>query len=66
MYTKLLYSQNYSINVLTPLFALIIITIDYCSADEFQCENSELCIPRSYVCDGVSQCGDGSDEDNCG
>ncbi|XP_077980104.1 uncharacterized protein LOC144435382 [Glandiceps talaboti] len=33
---------------------------------EFDCVNSDECIPNAMICDGISQCGDGSDENNCG
>ena len=46
-----------------------------CEEDEFVCLNRELmggqyprmggCIPRSAVCDGVTDCFDNRDEDNC-
>lgn len=35
----------------------------YCTADEFFCD--DRCLPVYYKCDGVEQCSDGSDEDNC-
>ena len=37
-----------------------------CGSDEFQCSSSGLCIPEGYVCDGDNDCGDNSDERNCG
>ena len=33
--------------------------------DRFKCRNSERCFLRMYVCDGVDDCQDGSDELNC-
>ena len=36
-----------------------------CNLDEFECDN-RMCIPASYKCDGDNDCGDGSDERDCG
>ncbi|XP_015240098.1 PREDICTED: low-density lipoprotein receptor-related protein 1B-like [Cyprinodon variegatus] len=35
------------------------------SASDFRCNDRRGCIPQSKVCDGRSQCIDGSDEANC-
>uniref|UniRef100_A0A673N5J0 Cell adhesion molecule-related/down-regulated by oncogenes n=1 Tax=Sinocyclocheilus rhinocerous TaxID=307959 RepID=A0A673N5J0_9TELE len=36
-----------------------------CRADQAACQNGQ-CISRDYVCDGETDCSDGSDEFNCG
>ena len=36
-----------------------------CDSYEFECDNGE-CIYDSYECDDFDDCGDNSDEENCG
>ena len=36
-----------------------------CDSSEFQCSNGK-CKPARYACDGHNDCGDYSDEQNCG
>lgn len=36
----------------------------FCFEDEFACDNQK-CIPKSWVCDKIDDCGDNSDEKNC-
>lgn len=38
---------------------------NHCTVEQFTCENSTLCIPLSWVCDGVSDCPEKSDEKHC-
>ena len=35
-----------------------------CSISQYQCANG-ACVPRSFLCDGIRQCVDGSDEVGC-
>lgn len=35
-----------------------------CGPHEFRCKNNN-CIPDHWRCDGQSDCGDNSDEENC-
>ena len=36
-----------------------------CDSDQFTCINGQ-CIPESWKCDATDDCGDNSDEENCG
>ncbi|KAI1704155.1 low-density lipoprotein receptor domain class A domain-containing protein [Ditylenchus destructor] len=36
-----------------------------CYNDMYQCPGSGRCIPKSWLCDGESDCEDGKDEANC-
>lgn len=36
-----------------------------CGSYSFSCSNGR-CVPRYYQCDGVDDCHDNSDEQNCG
>ena len=37
----------------------------WCDDDEFLCDNGD-CVRVSWVCDDINDCGDYSDEDQCG
>lgn len=36
-----------------------------CATDQYACKSSKLCIPKSNLCDTVTQCHDRSDEMSC-
>ena len=52
-----------NIPVPTTVTALPTTAMPDCSEDEFRCSNK--CIYRSWVCDGVADCTDGTDEVDC-
>ena len=33
-----------------------------CKAGEMKCFADKLCLPNDYICDGIKDCSDGSDE----
>ena len=37
----------------------------FCARDQFECKSTKLCIPKSNLCDTISQCHDRSDEMSC-
>ena len=40
---------------------------EWCYDDSFVCAYVKVCLPRKdVICDGKSDCSDGSDEKNCG
>ena len=45
--------------------SIIISETFVCPENYFKCRGS-FCLDAQYVCDGISQCADGQDEDSCG
>ena len=39
-------------------------TVTPCHTWQFQCDNG-MCTEKDYICDGIDDCGDFSDEHNC-
>ena len=37
----------------------------FCGESPFYCSDGSTCVPSSFRCDGMSDCGDGSDEFGC-
>jgi len=50
----------------TELTLFLCVLCTECPNNTFQCVSNGLCIPTCQLCDGYSQCGDNSDEINCG
>lgn len=38
--------------------------IDTCQEGQWKCDNAPVCIPTAFICDEVSDCPDGSDENS--
>ena len=49
----------------TALMLCFILDYRTCYSTEFPCRDRQ-CLPNGMLCDGVANCLDGSDEDNCG
>ena len=52
------YKNSYTLHDPSPIAT--------CLEGEFLCTTSQRCIDESVVCNGVADCGDGSDDINCG
>lgn len=42
------------------------VTINQCPDNFFFCDNKMNCVPKEAICDFNDDCGDGSDEQDCG
>lgn len=40
--------------------------IDCDLATDYMCSNGSKCIPKSYLCNGIKDCDNNDDEENCG
>ena len=60
----LLYYRQYCC-VITSMFCAIPTVASLCSSTEFECHSGEKCIASRRQCDGIFDCFDFSDEDNC-
>lgn len=58
------YSFYHQIFYFWHKFSLNPATHHLCTNDEYACPNGE-CIPQSAVCDNVTDCSDGDDEQEC-
>ena len=36
-----------------------------CKENEYMCKSGKNCIPLDYICDGVTDCEDNDDEEQC-
>ena len=50
---------------LLSIFFLFVFFLDACTSDDFTCVSQPGCVDQTYVCDGVPNCLDGSDEWSC-
>ncbi|CAG5126617.1 unnamed protein product [Candidula unifasciata] len=74
IYESQVYSPSMSMNNLSMLISATLPTAPpavstaspKCGSSNFTCADGTTCIPKSLVCNFVSDCKDGSDEANCG
>jgi len=48
------------------LDSVSVATQSTCTDEQMRCSHSGACVPLTWACDGFNDCGDGSDEANCG
>ena len=53
---------NYSQKLSSHILCLCVTAPLSCPPGKFQCSDQNLCIPKGWLCDGESDCMDGSDE----
>jgi len=59
------YFAIFSYGMLLVLLPVWLCTVYGCRDDQFQCQNTGLCISEHFVCNDHDDCGDMSDELNC-
>ena len=60
------YHYHYCFNQVIYFLVTLVLFINIgCDSNEFTCQNGN-CIRDSWKCDGDNDCGDGSDERDCG
>ena len=64
MMKAMLVRQTHTINSLKN-YTLLCNKFLECKSSEFECFRESLCLPQSYVCDGVKDCLFSSDEWQC-
>ncbi|RWS22983.1 prolow density lipoprotein receptor-like protein [Leptotrombidium deliense] len=57
-----LYKSNYTN---TTLHASKPKEVHYCLETQYLCKGGKACIDRKFICDGLSDCPDGDDENGC-
>lgn len=65
MTKRLLYTLKLMRNWVWEMYGWYLFGLDTCGGRDFQCRNSHRCIDYSMVCNGITDCVDGTDESTC-
>uniref|UniRef100_A0A5F8GN16 Relaxin family peptide receptor 2 n=1 Tax=Monodelphis domestica TaxID=13616 RepID=A0A5F8GN16_MONDO len=71
LFKNLFSSMNYFafFHLVNSVFRMLFSSVIFfpsCQKGFFPCGNLTKCLPRAFHCDGVNDCGNGADEENCG